>query len=79
MDHIEPPTPLAIRIRSAREAAGLRPSDLARAVGATPVSVWRWEHRNQVPGAGLLEKIAEHTNTTTRWLLNGDAKPEAAA
>lgn len=82
MRHAVPsnPSPLASRIRAAREAASLKPSDLARLVGATSVSVWRWEFRNQVPGAEHLESIAKHTATSTSWLLHGDEqKPEAAA
>lgn len=76
------PSALATRIRSARLAAGFDNSAaFARLCDVEPVTFWRYETENMEPGARVLEKIAEHAQVSTRWLLHGDeaGKPGAAA
>ena len=44
--------------RSALEAhAGLTQAKLARDLGVTPVTVWRWEHAKGVPSQAMQAKL----------------------
>jgi transcriptional regulator with XRE-family HTH domain len=43
-----------VRVQKAREARGLKASDLARLVGVTPTAVWNWENKGRRPHADTL-------------------------
>lgn len=45
-------------IRSTRLHAGLRPADVARAVGVHPMTVLRWERRDRLPGPQHIGALA---------------------
>jgi transcriptional regulator with XRE-family HTH domain len=47
------------RLRAARLAAGLSPSELAAAAGSTDVSVWRWESNRSAPSLGAVIRIID--------------------
>lgn len=60
------------RIVEARERAGLSQAELADAVGVRPHSMWRYEDGRTMPGDWALERIAEVTKVSVRWLKKGD-------
>lgn len=55
------PLKLGEKIRVARQARGLRQSDLAKLIGVSPQSVSAFESGRIPPAAEYLEKIAHHT------------------
>lgn len=66
-------TPLAKRIKEAREAAGLSQAALGAAC-APPISgqaVYKWEKGLAQPSAADLDTIAGLTNRSIKWFLTG--------
>jgi len=47
------------RLREARVAAGMTPTELAAAAGASDVSVWRWETNRIAPNIGHVIRILD--------------------
>ena len=47
------------RVKQLRELRGLTTSELARAVGVTPASVWQWEKNGRHPRESTLEAVAQ--------------------
>lgn len=67
------PVHIGVRIREAREAAGLSQSDLARALvpPVRPQAVQKWEALLSAPRNDKLQQIADALNTTVRLLIRG--------
>lgn len=63
-------TAMGLRIRAARQAAGLSHEQLARAVGCNVRSIYRYEI-NVEPGAERLARLAEALGVSMRWLATG--------
>src|ERR1051325_5762651 len=62
---------IARRFRAAREAAGMRLTELARRIGANVNSLSSYEHgRNPMPYL-IGARIARETNACQRWLATG--------
>lgn len=59
MDRAKTTLDLGALIREARERAGVRAADLARALGKQQNEVWRWESGRREPTIALLETIAD--------------------
>ena len=59
------------RLRSAREARKLSPSELARRVGVTPTAVWNWENQGIVARRDTLAKLARELGVSEAFLLAG--------
>lgn len=71
-------TELGKRIEAARESAGLKPADLARALGVGNTQVWRWEKGGAEPKAKSLARIAAACGVSLASLLEGEDEPEPA-
>lgn len=52
--------------------------ELADAVGTTQATIWRIKHGKNMPGAALLERIAEYFFTTSRMLMEAPPDMEDA-
>ena len=50
---------LGTKIRTARELADVRAVELARAVGVTPNTIYRWERDEVEPSVSTLEAVAQ--------------------
>lgn len=59
------------RIQQKLKELGLKPADLARATGKSPVAVGKWIHGDSVPKAETLKIIATFLKVTDDWLLTG--------
>jgi transcriptional regulator with XRE-family HTH domain len=67
------------RIRSAREAAGMTRSLLARRVGVQPSAASQWERVDgTAPSVENLARVALVTNVTFEWLATGRGSPRGA-
>ncbi|WP_372410775.1 LexA family protein [Acinetobacter radioresistens] len=62
---------LHTRIQQKLNEMGLKPADLARATGKSPVAVGKWIHGDSVPKAETLKTIAAFLKVTDDWLLTG--------
>lgn len=72
---------LATRLKRAREAKGLKQSELAKLVGITPSAISQWESGliGRIDGANLLS-AARALGVTADWLLGGIGNgPDATA
>jgi transcriptional regulator with XRE-family HTH domain len=67
-------TSLGPNIRAARVAAGVKQAELARRIGVTPTTVWKWENARVVPPLERVAQIAEQLGVT----LEGLVTPRAA-
>ncbi len=66
----------AIRLREAREAAGLTQRQLAESCGVTDKAVSAWEQGNvDTILADNLYAVADKLGIDPRWLLLGDDRP----
>jgi HTH-type transcriptional regulator, cell division transcriptional repressor len=65
---------LAERIRHSRQAKGLSASDLARALGVTPASVWNWEKNGARPRSAMAAAMADTLGISKDFLLTGNGK-----
>lgn len=66
--------PLALRLREARKATGLRQREVAEHLGlAEAVSVSRWERGVQRPDNRRLADVAELYGVTLDWLIGEEA------
>lgn len=63
------------RIRHAREALGMSPTEFARAVGVAKVSAWNWENDKTRPRASNIRLIAATLNVSIDGLLRSRAAP----
>jgi transcriptional regulator with XRE-family HTH domain len=67
------------RIRARRKELKISAADLARAIGAVPHTIWRYEKKGMMPSAPALQKLAEVLKVTERYLSTGaDASVEAS-
>lgn len=74
LDVLEP-REIGERIKQARERAGLRQEDLADLIDMSTRQVQNYEAGESKPYSKL-KAIAEATETTVGWLLQGDAAKE---
>lgn len=62
---------LGARLRRAREERGLSGAELARRVGTSAHSLWRYEDGRVAPGPLVLVKLASELATSVEWLITG--------
>ena len=60
------------RLAAAREAAGLKPGDLAKRLGVKKSTLHNWEGDLSEPRANRLSMMAGLLNVSVGWLLTGD-------
>ncbi len=60
------------RLAAAREAAGLKPGDLAKRIGVKKSTLSNWEGDLSEPRANRLSMMAGILNVSVGWLLTGD-------
>lgn len=70
--------PFAERLRAARVRVGVRPVDLARAIGAPKNSVSRWEHGKGYPTVPRLVRCAIELRTSLDHLMGLDRGGDVA-
>lgn len=72
--HTIPTWTIGDRMRKAREAAGLKPSEMAERLGGIHRNnITRWEHSRREPTVATLRKWAEVTGVDLGWLVTGSA------
>lgn len=71
-------TTLGGRLRRAREEAGLRQEDVARATGVSPRNVIRYEQDELVPSADYVRLLADRTGRDAAWIVMGTDSPAHA-
>lgn len=67
------------RIAKARENRSLGQAELARALGVSTTTAWRWENEGTPPRGRHLGDLAEALGVTEHWILTGeegDSLPE---
>jgi transcriptional regulator with XRE-family HTH domain len=64
-----------VRVQKAREARGLKASDLARLVGVTPTAVWNWENKGRRPHADTLKAVAKVLGRSEEFFRSGEEGP----
>lgn len=60
------------RFKHARMLAGLKQSELAKALGISTVAVSAWEHGRALPNVKRLGQVAKLLNTTPEKLLEDE-------
>jgi transcriptional regulator with XRE-family HTH domain len=60
------------RLVELREAKGYNQNELARILGVTPLTYYRWENGIFQPSNEMLVKLADALETTTDYLLGRD-------
>ena len=60
------------RLIELREAKGYNQNELAKLLGITPVTYYRWENGIYQPSNEMLVKLADVLQTTTDYLLGRD-------
>lgn len=71
------------RIAQARRELGVRrvaditPAELAKEIGVTPATVYRWESNEKAPSAVSLAKLADVLGVTRSYLAFGEGPKEA--
>lgn len=63
---------LSARLVSAREAVGLRPEDVASALGVSYNTVRNYEKGRTTPSLGKLTEMAHLYRVPAGWLLDGE-------
>lgn len=58
-----------LRIKKAREAAGLSKADLAKKLGVSAAMITYYEKNEKLPGFQNLAKMSTILNVTSDWLL----------
>lgn len=66
------------RLATARDAAGLSQSQLARRLGVKLATLRGWENDVSEPRANRLQMLAGMLNVSLGWLLTGDASEDGA-
>lgn len=66
------------RLATAREAAGLNQSQLARRLGVKLATLRGWENDVSEPRANRVQMLAGMLNVSLAWLLTGDASEGGA-
>jgi transcriptional regulator with XRE-family HTH domain len=64
------------RIATFRTRKGMTQEALAKAIGSSIPTIWRWENGDSEPRASDIQKLCEVLNVTEAELLNGPAKNE---
>lgn len=75
-DYHSEATKVGVRIRKARNEAGLSQEALAKAIKTSRRNVLRWEGGYNLPRVEHIAAIAEATGQTTDHFLNGDEDDE---
>lgn len=65
-------------MREARELAGLRQCDIARALGCARNTVYRWESGRSLPSIEDCAVVAVYTGVSFAWLTLGEGTARAA-
>lgn len=68
-----PPLTLAIRLRIAREHAGMSVQDMAKALGVSRNTIPRWEDDRHPPSLGMVKQWAAETGVSLGYLLGEEA------
>lgn len=63
-------------LKSLREAAMEKQSDVAKAVFVSPSAISQYEHGRTTPSRSTLEALAKHFNVTTDYLLGTSPNPD---
>ena len=58
-----------LRLKAIRKANHMSVTNLAKAVGVTCMSIWRWENGARMPSVRMLQKLAETLGVTPNELL----------
>nr|WP_192830609.1 helix-turn-helix transcriptional regulator [Mycobacterium sp. UM_NZ2] len=66
-----PPTPLAAKLRSLRDQAGLTQTECAALLSVAQNRVSDWENGHNIPTLVTLQRYASAFNTTVAHLLDG--------
>lgn len=67
---------IASNIQKYRERNGMRPSQLAEAVGVTREQIWCYENSQRIPSVPVLAGLAKALKTTVDTLLYEDEEGE---
>lgn len=73
MVHSNPTSALGLNIRAARVDAGVGQAELARRIGVTPTTVWKWENARARPRLEHVALIASELKVTLDQLVHGKA------
>lgn len=65
---------MGIRVREAREAAGLTREQLAAALGCDVRTIYRYESRT-IPGPLRLLRLSDELGVSMQWLATGKESP----
>lgn len=70
-------TTFAERLRDASLAAGLQPADLAKRIGVSKATIYRWLQSNEAPSIDgrVCIKLSNTLRVSVRYLLLGDGEP----
>ena len=58
-----------LRLKPIRTAKHMNVTDLAKTIGVSCVSIWRWESGVRTPSIRMLQKLAAALNVTPNELL----------
>lgn len=67
-----PPLTLPVRLRIAREHAGMTVHDMAKALGISRNTIPRWEAGSHTPTLGMVKQWAAETGVSLGYLLGDD-------
>jgi transcriptional regulator with XRE-family HTH domain len=70
------PGGMGARIAEAREKAGIKQTDLARAIGVEPWTISRWENGRQTPRGSTIAAIAKALGVDAGWIAGEEARAE---
>jgi transcriptional regulator with XRE-family HTH domain len=65
----------ARRVRGAAEARDVTQTEVAEALGVTPITVTRWESDARAPSLDAIERLADLLQVSVAWLAFGRGKP----
>lgn len=65
-------------MRTARGTCRLTQADLARRIGVTAATMWRYETNRLTPSIAVLARLAEHLHVSMEWLATGNGQAPAA-
>jgi transcriptional regulator with XRE-family HTH domain len=68
---------VGVRIKMAREAKGMNPASLAKAVAVTSTAVWNWETNGITPRHETLEKLSKVLEKSIDYFRTGNEGPVA--
>lgn len=69
---MDSPDVVGARIREAREAAGLKATELSKLIDVRPHTLWRYEAGRMRSSAEVILGVAQHCGVSMEWLLTGE-------